>query len=201
MAIIGKFIDNKYVIREEIVEVNIFTDSAGYRQPNGTYDSNVAYFIYYEDKLVGYNRVEYTNKTNNFGELKAIELALRHVKNNLNLAVDKVNIYSDSLLSINYLTAYLPTWLKNVRNGIMYSSKNEPVKNQDVLWDILEMEEYFKSNNIKLKLYFVRSHSSASQINKYHQLFCKDNKVAITVDEYKLIRERNAICDECVKMK
>lgn len=198
MIILGKYNHNQYVIELKDYQLDIFTDSAGYRQQDGTYDSNVAFFIYHDDLLIYWDRVEYTNKTNNFGELKAIELALRYVKENLK-GVDSINIYSDSLLSINYLTSYLPKWLKNVRNGVMYNSSNEPVKNQDVLWDILSMKDYFKQEGIKNKLYFVRAHSPASQLIKYHELFCKDNKTTVTIDEYRKIRERNSICDACVK--
>lgn len=200
LNIFGRMENNKYVIGyANKVSLDVFTDSAGYRQPDGSYNSNVGYLIYEGDSLLYKQRKDYINKTNNFGELKAIELALRYIKNNMGDSYDTINIYSDSLLSIKYLTVYLKTWLKNTRDGVMYNSKKEPVKNQDILWNILRLREYFRERNIRIRIYFVRSHSSESMIKNYYELFCRDNNTIITLDEYRIIRERNAICDLYIK--
>lgn len=200
MKIFDRFENNKYVIGyERKVILDVFTDSAGYRQADGTYNSNVGYFIYEGSELIYHKRKDYTNKTNNFGELKAIDLALKHIKKEIPEYYKEINIYSDSLLSINCLTTYLPSWLKSVKNGVMYNSSKQPVKNQDIIWSILETRKFFDKNNIKINIYFVRSHSPRSKIKYYHALYCKDNKVDITLEAYSVIRDRNAYCDAFIK--
>lgn len=200
MKIFGRNENNNYIIDyDNKVSLDVFTDSAGYRRPDGIFDSNVGFFIYQGPNLVHCKRKDFKKKTNNFGELKAIEMGLKYVTKHLSNSCYEINIYSDSLLSIKCLTTYLEKWLETAVDGIMYNSKNVPVKNQDIIWRIIKMRDYLESKGIDINIYFVRSHSPKSKIKQYHELYCKDNGVLISIKDYEIIRARNEYCDLFIK--
>ena len=186
-------------INNSPVVLDVFTDSASYARENGIFDSNVGYFIYFKDNLLFFDRKDYTNKTNNFGELRAIELALKYIKNTYNLFFTRINIYTDSQLSILCLTEYLEKWKKKSKDGVLYNSRGKAVKNQDIIFKIIKLRKYFEDNGIEIKLYFVRSHTPNYRINEFHKQYCIDNNISITLEEYELIRKRNLICDTYIK--
>lgn len=77
------------------------------------------------------------NTTNNIAEatgvLKAVQYAICQANN-----FDRINIFSDSQWCIRSITTWIFNWISTIdSNGIMYSSNQEPVKNQNLLSEII----------------------------------------------------------------
>lgn len=73
-------------------------------------------------------------QTNNRGELRAIEYAIRQELETATRSgrFDALRIHTDSMYSINCLTTWLPNWK---RNGFMTGNK-QPVENKDLIVSI-----------------------------------------------------------------
>lgn len=98
-----------------------------------------------------------TNTTNNFSEALAIMMAVNYAsykqtENNY----DEINIFSDSQWCIRSLTTWIFNWISTVdEKGIMYSSSEEPVKNQDIISSIIIGVVF---NHLKVRFWHCKGH-------------------------------------------
>lgn len=95
------------------------------------------------------------NTTNNIAEatgvLRAVQYAICQ-RNNF----DQINIFSDSQWCIRSITTWVFGWIAIIdSNGVMYSSNQEPVKNQNLLSEIIM--EVVRSG-IKLRFFHCKGH-------------------------------------------
>jgi ribonuclease HI len=80
-------------------------------------------------------------------ELLAISIALEKLSLSLHEPEREkatISIYSDSKISVDGLTVYYKTWMKNAENGIWKKSNGLPVDNQKLFEKILELTKRFK---------------------------------------------------------
>lgn len=89
--------------------------------------------------------------TNQHAELMAIRYALIYCKD-----IESLNIITDSKYSIDCLTKWASTWVKN--NWV--TSTNEEVKHVDVIKECLSLIEYRDKMNYITSFHHVRGHSS-----------------------------------------
>ena len=121
--------DNNNIINSSInnnnniSEINIYTDGAC--SHNGTKNAKAGIGIYISDNVNISERLEGL-QTNQRAELYAILKALQVI----NISdYSKINIYTDSMYSINCVTKWIKLWLKN---GWL-DKKKKPIKNRDLI--------------------------------------------------------------------
>ena len=121
---------------------NVFTD--GGSMANGKKNARAAYSVYFENpELSGLNVTKPVDKslmqTNNVAELSGILEAFKIIQNNKKSIKTPVVLYSDSLYSIKCITQWYKGWVKNGWKN----AKGEPVKNKELIQQILDIISTF----------------------------------------------------------
>jgi ribonuclease HI len=106
---------------------------------------------------------EYTNKpTNQRCELEAIRRSLEFILEKV-CEEDSVEVYSDSMYSINCLNLWYKSWEKNG----WINSKKAPVENQDIIKPTLEILDKFPTRPI---FKYVKGHADNEWNNEADKL-------------------------------
>ena len=96
----------------------------------------------------------YENPTNQRAELFAILTALELiVENKLHQKYEEINLYTDSLYSINCCTKWIHSWIK--------SNWKKPIKNREFIEPVFKLLQ----DNPKIKLFHVKAHTGRSDIH------------------------------------
>lgn len=138
---------NQNVTKKENIDiVYIFCD--GGVKNNGKPNSKGAYSVYFNDEK--YHKFNITKEisepTNNKAELSGIRKICKILYDNKTLFKNKeIIICTDSLYSIKCVTTWYKNWIKNGWK----TAKNEPVKNKDLIEQIINV-----TNNIEAKISF-----------------------------------------------
>ena len=141
------------------------------------------------------------DSTSNRGEILAVFLAIQMAHENLKKYPNRfkrINVYSDSQLSVLGTTKYMHTWIKNSTNDqeILYKPDNKPVQNQDLLMMVVT---YCVANNLIINMYDQKAHvnleskKSLIEANKY---FYKANGFYLKKDEIYKISHYNGLIDK-----
>ena len=94
--------------------------------------------------------------TNNIAELMAMYIAVKLADELSAIDHYDTTIYADSKFVVFGMKVWMDSWLRTMdRNGIMYNSNNEPVKNQDLFAMIIS---YMTTNNLRLKIRHQKGH-------------------------------------------
>ena len=125
------------------------------------------YIVEYDIKMAEPFKLD--NPTNNRAEyyacIKSMEWVIENQHTN-----KQINIYSDSELLINSLTIWLAGWIKRGWK----TAQGQPVKNQDLLFRLVELK-----NQLRVKFIKVRSHQDEpSNKNSVEWYQWKGNDVA-----------------------
>lgn len=127
------------------------------------------------------------NTTNNFCEIRAIGIAVTMANwYNQFYDIDRINIFSDSKISVYGLRQWIYSWVRNSYNGELIGSSG-PVKNQS---EILKIIQYIIYNNLRINLFHVRGHhdhGTQKEFFKFKESFCRENNISIHEDQ--LIRD------------
>jgi ribonuclease HI len=177
--------------------IKVFTD--GSCSGNGKKWAHGGCGVYFPNKELDNISIKYIfdgPTTNQKTELYAIYLALKKILDS-DLKYDLINVYTDSLYSLNCFTKWIKGWIKKK----WISSNGKPVKNQKIIkmiWGLI------KNKQSKIKFFHVRSHTGKKdflsvcndmadklatqyQNNKVNKQMDenkeKDNKTKIVVDE------------------
>lgn len=153
---------------EDQNELYIFSD--GNCKGNGKKHAKAGYSVLFMNKTnEGYSdeslfskfnktRLLVSEPTNNKAELSGIKYIFKCIYENQDLFKDKKNIIcTDSMYSINCIDKWSKTWIKNDWKN----SKNEPVKNKELIQEIYNLKNNIENINITFK--HVRSHTSEPQ--------------------------------------
>ena len=125
------------------MKIRVFTDGAC--QGNGKKGARASYAFWFpENKELSNAAVvpEDQQQTNNRGELLAITEAVRSCSINLTPSEIELEIYTDSMYSINCLTVWLPGW---IAKGWKTSS-NGNVSHRDLIEETSNLLVKFKSH-------------------------------------------------------
>jgi len=150
--------------------LNIFTDAS----VDGIF-SAPGYIAYYGNEPCHALSKWLLNSTNNEGEVYAIKMALLYAANFPQ--VKNINIFSDSLITVNGLNDWIKNWIKNVRSGKMYSSSGMEVANQSIFLDCIKIITYY---NINVRFYHVDGHKDCNNkrhVQKFMNDFQRDNHI------------------------
>lgn len=122
--------------------------------------------------------------TNNNSELIAIRQGILFAIANQKY-FDEINLFSDSLISINGLTQWIEGWffkaLKDTTNkdNILMSSSGSPVANQDIIKNIVALIYY---NKLKINFFHQRGHC-LDNLPVVRKDFIKSNNIKENVSD------------------
>ena len=140
-----------------------------------------------------------TNSTNNESEIYGILCGIKDAIQMKYLYDPKrINLFSDSIISIKGLREWYKTWLSTEQDGIIYSTSGA-VKNQNYF---IYCMAYIISCDLEINLYHVRGHTDPNnflQRRKFMNSFLKENKQSYSSMDERLISfliEGNRFVDE-----
>lgn len=115
----------------------IFTD--GGCKNNGRSNAKAAYSVYFEDdSSLNKSGLVISEPTNQKAELTAILRCIEILNENYELFSEKeVILVTDSMYSINCITKWSKNWKKNGWKN----AKGEPIKNKELIMEIVELYE------------------------------------------------------------
>lgn len=139
----------------KLIMLLVFTDGSTIN--NGKKNAKGGIGVYIVETSLSYEKQsEYSyserveKPTNQKCELLAIKQALLILNEKFNSYKGNVMIYSDSMYSINCVTK----WYKNWKNNGWKNSKNQDVKNKEIIQDILSLLETKRN----IQFHHIRSH-------------------------------------------
>lgn len=138
------------------------------------------------------------NHTHNYGEIEGIRRSLEFVKAFFEKEKEKnyiVEIYSDSMLYVNSLNVWIYNWLKKMKNGVIYTSTNQPVINQE---SILAAHNILIGLKCEKHLYHINSHLQGEKLKHAYDKFIKRNKCKISFEDFVFAAKKNDECDKLV---
>lgn len=146
--------------------MDIFTDgSCDLKKNIGGFG---VFFPNKEYKSYGVKMIEKKHKkiTNQRAELFAFLEVFKILEQNINQEEKIINIYSDSMYSINCLTVWRYKWEKN--NWI--NSQDKQVENQDIIKECIKLYDLLKNNGFIFNINHIKSHTN----QKNYYAICND---------------------------
>ncbi len=122
--------------------IRVFTDGGALK--NGKKGAKAGYAIYFDNFEYSSLLEQGMPQTNNYAELYAIMYALKKLIDG-EKASEKIVLYSDSEYSIKCINTWSKAWKKN--NWL--NAKGQPVKNKELIQQILELVEDFDNLSFK----------------------------------------------------
>lgn len=143
--------------------------------------------------------------TNNRSELIGIylgvKLAERMMLENPG-QFDSIKLYSDSQFGIFGLTKWMDSWINHSdANGVLYGSKNEPVKNQELFKAIIT---YLTTHDMKIIMLHQPGHvkfNDTKNLAEANRVFYNSNGYFLRVDEVYKISYYNDLVDKTTRDK
>lgn len=182
--------------------INIFTDaSVKHFKDLGITVGCPGYNVFFGNTMFRPTYYYYIlDSTNNESEITAILEALKYVYENPTYFVnaERINIFSDSKISIYGLREWYKKWITNIRNGEMYSSSGKPVANQRFF---LFTMAYTTLINKPVNFYHVNGHIdlwNKNSINKFINTFMRENQCNRDLSRYEIdfLVDGNNLVDE-----
>lgn len=176
--------------------LNIFTDASVISYQGEYYCCGGAVAIFGPSI---YNIIEESFRvhraTNNYGELdsilQGILLALK-IKSIYSNAVENINLFSDSAISVNGLREWIFGWAKRAKNNTYYNSDGNLVANQELFKKIVYL---ITSNNLKMNIFHMRGHIDRVGYAKAIKSFKSVNGIELSIDTFKLLAYMNDYVD------
>ena len=162
--------------------LNIFSD-ASITMVNGHYTSCSGYISVYNNKIVESDHKVIYDSTNNYGEVYALLMAVEAAIRNFESIkyVSRINIFSDSQISIFGLRDWIFKWYKKLnKNNYMVSDRNIEIANQEIFNSIVCM---IVNSSLPVHLYHQLGHknfNSKKDIELVKRSFFKVNSIFIT---------------------
>ena len=142
--------------------------------------------------------------TNNRSELIAIDIGVRlahGIYNREPQKYDNIYLYSDSQFGIFGLTKWIYGWSKNMKDGIMYGSNKQPVKNQELFIGILN---YLSMNNFKINFRHQAGHINVTRpkmLFDANEIFKRSNGYYLKPEDIYKISYYNDFVDKSTRAK
>jgi ribonuclease HI len=120
------------------------------------------------------------DSTNNRSEIRAIRLGIEKALKYRN-PFQKINLFSDSNLCIQSITNWIFTWIRGLRDEVIYNSSNTPVINQDMIIDVINT---ILSNNLDINIFHQKGHVTGTKESIFHatEVFKETNKINTDID-------------------
>lgn len=180
---------NKHTDNKNIDDNNLYIFSDGGCIKNGSKNAKAGYSVFFtdDDKSPYYKfnstkliKNEEEGVTNNQAELRGIRKIFKIISDEISGDLFKnkeIIICTDSMYSINCITKWVKTWSKNG----WINSKKEPVKNKELIQDIVELGNKVAKNGGIITFKHIFSHlREPSDKNSLEWKFWNGNRI---VDE------------------
>ena len=152
---------NDDVIGENIL--NIFTD-ASIEKFNDSYIGSAGSIIVLNEEIIDQDIQILYPATNNLSEIYSLKLGIIQALKYRNPNIKRINIFSDSKISVFGLREWIFKWVCNNKNGTLYSSSGTPVSNQTYFLEIINL---IIMNQLYINIYHQRGHKNP---NKYQDI-------------------------------
>ena len=121
-----------------------------------------------EDQLVEENVLTEQKTTISVMEIRAVLEGLKSiVKQSEGIQTVIVDVYSDSKMLVDSMNVYIPKWRKKaIGNGIWTATNGQPVANQDLLKEILEVAAQIS----EVRYIHVKAHADSEYNNRIDKL-------------------------------
>lgn len=137
----------------------IYAFSDGNCRGNGTKNAQAGYSVYFPDpEFSQFNKTRLiaTDPTNNKVELTGIKTIVKTINENTEMFKNnEVVVCTDSQYSIKCVTLWYKSWLKNNWK----TSKGEPVKNKELIENILRLLEENTDSGCQIRFKHVFGHT------------------------------------------
>lgn len=164
-----------YFISDDVL--NIFTDASIKRIRNENSFIGCPGIISYLGYQSLCKRLEMINfSTNNESEIRAIQMAVEYIYECIPMLpfIKRINIFSDSKISVYGLRDWYKTWFTKAKNGELYGS-NGKVKNQKYFIFIIKAIEQL---GVPINIYHLRGHMANKPAYEFIASFYKENHIA-----------------------
>lgn len=170
--------------------INIFCD-ASITTYNGVTYGCPGSIVVYKDEIIHKDSTILVESTNNESEIYAILLATRQAimyKDH----VSRINIFSDSRISVCGLRDWMVSWVKRSRDGVLMSTSGV-VANQQIFLHIINL---ILNHLDEYHIYHIDGHCvSDKDITKAMKDFAKFNHKPIDIDEATYLCKYNNYVD------
>ena len=162
--------------------INIFSDASITGKP-GKFTGCYGVVAVVGDNIIDQTYKIVSHTTNNNSEIKGIRAALDIAMKYKDI-YPYINIFSDSLISINGIRDYINKWIINPQNGMLYSRTNKMVANQEIFIENYRILKELQLSSSIITLY----HQAAHIDNNYNSLlkaadsFKKSNLIKGKID-------------------
>ena len=178
--------------------LNVFCD-ASVTKTGETYTSCPGYAVVNKGRIIKSDYKVVYNTTNNYGEIYAIRMGIKAVYDmGYKLGtVSRINLFSDSQISILGLREWIFKWYKNLNSDMQMMSieKKVEISNQEVYNSIVNLIAY---EGIPIHLYHQLGHKNYrnnTHLNKVINSFNLVNKIRLSIDEARFICYYNEFVD------
>lgn len=175
--------------------LNIFCDASIKTQDGVTYGCPGSIAVY-RDKVIDYKSTILVKSTNNESEIYAIMLATQQAIQ-FKDQYKRINIFSDSMISVRGVREWMVSWVKNQKNGVLMSSSGV-VANQQLFLHVVNLiltylDEYY--------LYHIDGHVSDTESGIFKAMidFAKFNKINIGPVETQFLCQYNNLIDNTTR--
>lgn len=167
--------------------LNIFSDASMHGK-KGKQTGCYAAVAVVKDDIIDFTYRLVSNSTSNNSEIKgvraALDIALRYKDK-----YEFINIFCDSLISINGLRSYIYNWKYNKNDGLLYTAMGRPASNQEIFIEAHRMLNELEVAPCIIKLWHQAGHvdNGYTCIQKAADTFKRINNIYGKID-YNLIR-------------
>lgn len=144
--------------------LNIFTDASIIGR-SGNFTGCYGVVAVVGDNIMDQTYKLVSNTTNNNSEIKGIRAGLGIAMKYSNM-YKNINIFSDSLISINGLKSYIYGWKINPNDGMLYTKMKKKVVNQAIFIECHRILRDLENSDSMITLY----HQPAHVNNNYNEL-------------------------------
>lgn len=162
--------------------LNIFSD-ASICGKSGNFFGCYGAIAVVQDTIIDQTYRLVSDTTNNNSEIKGIRAALDLALKYSN-SYKYINIFSDSLTSINGLKSYIYGWEINKEDGLLYNKTNKLVSNQAIFVESFRMLHELKKAPSIIRLWHQAGHidNGFNSIIKGANVFRKSNSIVGNID-------------------
>jgi len=144
------------------LKLELFTDGSSFI--DGDIRSSASSFaVYISDRMIKQGTEFYEKGTNNLAEASAILIGMNEIDKMVDRVDEKfkengvyIDVYADSLNTVETCRDWIYKWLKRARKGVLYNSSGEVVSNQEIFKEI--HKNYLTNDKFIMKFYHINSH-------------------------------------------
>lgn len=183
--------------------LNVFCDASLTTVEDKT-TSCPGFAIVYQNKIIKSDYKVIFNSSNNYGEIYAIRMGIKAVYDmGYKLgSVSRINVFSDSQISIFGLREWIFTWYRNLNSEkqMVANDRKSEIANQEVYNSIVNLVAY---EGIPIHLYHQLGHKNYNNIKHIRKVITSFNTVnneRITIDEARYISYYNEFVDKYTRI-